>query len=225
MIDIALINRASKIRDATFLRLVPALQAQVTDDFCPAWSIEAVTLHFVGKAEQPDPAHWKVWWLDTSDEAGDLGYHENDPGIPEAKIFTLDDMRYGAEISVTTSHEILEMLGDPYINRLSDPIEGLRYALEASDCVEADGDGYLKLGYRMSDFALPDRWIPGSSGPWDFCRLLTGPAPLRRPGGYDLVLDGQGKWQTNAERYADGTMSHRAWKPEGRSARRAAKAP
>jgi len=222
MPNIALINRTPRIRDARFVALLPALQAQMTQDVEPAWNLEPTTLHFVGRQHVPDPAHWKLWWLGNSDIAGDLGYHEADPGLPEGKIFTEDDMRYGAEISVTTSHELIEMAINPFITRLSDVIAGWWYAMEGCDPVEADLDGPIKMGFRLSNFVLQSYFVPGSSGPWDFMRLLTGPCPTRRPGGYVLREQNE-PWETLAERHADGTMSHRAFKPFGRTARIAAR--
>ncbi len=184
MPDIACINRTPRIRDARFLALMPALQAQLTEDVEPAWNLEPTTLHFVGRAETPAPSHWKLWLLGNSDVAGDLGYHEADTGIPEGKIFTEDDMRYGAEISVTTAHELIEMVINPWITRVSDTIAGWRYAMEGCDPVEADLDGPIKMGFRLSNFVLQSYFVPGSVGPWDFMRLLTGPCPERRPVGH-----------------------------------------
>ncbi len=221
MPNIALINRTPRIRDAPFARLLPALQAQVNEDVAPHWMTEMTILHLVGRKEQPDPTHWKIWLLGTSDIAGDLGCHEDDTGIPEAKIFTEDDMRYGAEISVTISHELIEMLVNPRIDQLVN-IGGVQYVREACDAVEADGDGYLKLDHRMSNFVLPSYFQPGSAGPWDFRSLLSGSCPAKRPGGYVLSFH-DGAWHTDARRYADGTMSHRASKPFGRTARVAAR--
>jgi hypothetical protein len=223
MIDISLINRTSRIRDARFAFVLPALQAQITEDFGPAWDIEPVTLHLVGRRQQPNPVHWKVWLLNNSDQPGDLGYHEDDTGIPEAKIFVEDDLRYGAEISVTISHELLEMLADPQITRMGPTIDGAQYVVEVCDGVEADGDGYIKLGLRVSNFVLPAYYTEAPApGPYDFRGLLQVPCPALRPGGYALFLK-DNAWHTTAARYEDGTLSHRAVRPAGRSWQRAAK--
>ncbi len=221
MPSIALINRTPRIRDARLAALMPALLSQANDDVAPVWKIEPTVLHFVGRSQVPNPTHQKIWWLGNSDTPGDLGYHENDTGIPEAKIFTEDDMRYGAEISVTTSHELIEMVINPFINRISDMIAGWRYAMEGCDPVEADLDGPIKDGFRLSNWIFPNYFVPGSRGPWDFMKLLSGPCPAKRPGGYLLRTQG-GRWSTDAEHRDDGTMSHRASKPFGRTARIAA---
>ncbi len=222
MIKIALINRTSRIRDAVFATRLAAFQAQITEDFCPAWGIDPVTISFVGKAEVPDPALWKVWLLDNSDQADALGYHEDETGVPESKIFVEDDMKYGSEISVTISHELLEMLADPKIDRVGPTIDGLQYMVEVGDPVEADLDGPQHGGVRLSNFVLPPYYVPGSAGPWDFMGLLKGPCPDMRPGGYLAWRRvSTGEWGSSMMRYEDGTFSQRATKVQGRGARRA----
>lgn len=220
MTAISLVNRTNRIRDAVFSSRLPAWQAQITEDFAPQWQIEPTTLHFVGRDDAPVPEHWKVWLLNNSDTTGDLGYHEDQTGIPEAKIFCEEDLRYGSEISVTISHELLEMLADPMTTRMGPTIEGREYIVEVCDPVEADADGYDKLGVRVSNFVLERYYQPGTVGPWDWCRLLTGPCPARRPGGYSMYRE-NGVWQSVMSRYGDGSLSPRAVRPFGRSWRRA----
>lgn len=227
MIDIDLVNRTDRIRDARFAAILPALQSQITEDFCPQWQVEPVTLHLVGKGGQPDPAHWKVWLLDTSDASGDLGYHEDESGIPEAKIFCEEDLKYGSEISVTISHELLEMLADPQASRMGPIIDGAQYIVEAADPVESDEDSYEKPGLggqmvKVSNFVLMTYFQPGAAGPWDWLRRLPGPCPARLPGGYSMFMK-DGSWQSVMSRYADGSLSQRAIRPYGRSWKRAAK--
>lgn len=217
---IDVINRTSRIRDARWQQLIPALQAGISLDFAPAWGADCdATLRFVGRGDAPDPTHWKLWLLNTSDDLGALGYHEDDTGMPEGKVFVLDDLRYGAEISVTASHELYEMLADPLTTRTA-TIGGAVYAVEASDPVEADSLGYLRDGFRLSDFVLPSYFGLEMSTKFDFMGYLAGPCPMLTPGGYQLSYV-NGNWTTIAARHADGTMSHRAWRPLGRSERRA----
>lgn len=60
------------------------------------------------------------WWLvllDTSDEAGYLGYHEATiDGMPLGKVFVKTAEAANRAWSVTASHELLEMLADPWLN-------------------------------------------------------------------------------------------------------------
>jgi hypothetical protein len=224
-ITVAIINRTARIRDARIEALLPALFAQANEDFCPAWKHESVAFSFVGSLTRTLPStNQRLWFYNNSDDPGALGYHEDDTGLPEGKVFVEEAIRDGASISVTASHELLEMLADPLTTTYGPTIGGQQYNVEVGDPVEADEDGYLKLGVLMSNFTLPAYYELGSVGPWDFRKLLLGPLPDMRPGGYlgwRNVSTGM-FGQTNA-RYADGTMSSRAIRPHGRNWRRASK--
>ena len=227
MIDIDLINHTSRIRGARFASILPALQAQITEDFCPQWQIEPVVLHLVELGQLPTLGHWKVWLLDFSDASEDLGYHEDESGTPEAKIFCEEDLKYGSEISVTISHELLEMLADPQAARMGPTVNGAQYIVEVCDPVESDSDGYEKPDangtmVKVSNFVLESYFQPGSTGPWDWRRRLSGPCPMRLPGGYSMFLK-DGAWQSVMSRYADGSLSQRAIKPRGRCWKRASR--
>src|SRR5664279_2494772 len=80
---------------------------------------------------------------DDPDQAGALGYHEmSSRGTPLGKVFAALDMRLETSWTVTLSHELLEMLADPWINWCAQSPEGKMYALEVCDAVEADECGY-----------------------------------------------------------------------------------
>jgi hypothetical protein len=222
-IDVACINRTRRIRDARFASLLPALQAQLNEDFSPVWQVEPVRLLLVGKRTRTIPTtQQRLWFLDDSDDPGALGYHEDDTGTPEGKVFCEEDIRAGAEISVTVSHELMEQLADPLTTRMGPTVDGAQFIVEVCDAVEADSDGYLKNGVRVSNFVLPAYYEPGSAGPWDFRGLLTGPCPALRPGGYSMWLK-DGGWHDTYARHADGTVSHRAQRRHGRRWQRASK--
>lgn len=219
---IQIINRTRRVRDARWQHMLPALQAQITHDFQPKWGIGG-TLTFVGRKQKPDPALWKLWLMDTSPEPGALGFHEDDTGVPEGKVFVEDDLRYGAEITVTVSHELLEMLADPLATKMTKTVGGISYAIEACDPVEADSDGYLIGDVRVSDFVTPFYFgLPNADGSkiFDQRTLLNKPVPAMRPGGYQLWFNGT--YHSTMARYEDGTLSQRAIRSEGRTIRRAA---
>ena len=83
------------------------------------------------------------------------------------KVFAATDKQYNQSVSVTISHELLEMFGDPGINMTvsSSDASGspLFYAYEACDACEADGYGYQIDGVTVSDFVYPD-WFGGVAG-------------------------------------------------------------
>ena len=75
------------------------------------------------------------------------------------KVFAGLDLTYGMQWTVTASHELLEMLGDPDIN-LTVLVEhsdgsGILYAYEVCDACEADQLGYRIGGTLVSDFVFP----------------------------------------------------------------------
>ena len=103
--------------------VVDALNIQVRDDFFPIWGKNAEI-----ELVENDPAQTKPrltncqkwWWLvlaDTSDEAGYYGYHDfTCDGMPLGKVFVTTATDAKRDWTVTASHELLEMLTDPWLN-------------------------------------------------------------------------------------------------------------
>jgi hypothetical protein len=154
--SVSLINESSVVEDVEVAEIAKALQAQVNTDFGPIWGTNAQIKAVPSKTKPPAGTWWLVL-LDDMDQAGALGYHDLTPELlPIGKVGAKTDLEYGAKVSVTCSHELLEMLGDPLINLLvEDPRHQRVYAFENCDAVEADELGYVKLGQTVSDFVLP----------------------------------------------------------------------
>ena len=194
-IRVAVINASTVLTDDQVQAAVPALQTQVHRDFAPVWGIDA-DLSFVASGAQPDPGLWWVIILDNSDQAGALGYHDvTDQGLPLGKVFAGTDLQYGNQWTITTSHELLEMLADPEINLtvFVQPSEraGTLYAYEVCDACEADGLGYDIGGTLVSDFVYP-AWFESSRQPgstqFDYANRIQAPLQLL-PGGYIGAFD------------------------------------
>ena len=194
-IKIAVLNASTVLTDDQIKPAVDALQIQVHRDFAPAWGIDA-DLVFVPKGQTPPPGAWQIAVLNTSDQAGALGYHDlTADGLPIGKVFAGDDLDSGTSWSVTLSHELLEMLGDPDIN-LTVLVDlphhkGRLYVYEACDAVEDDSLGYLINGILVSDFIFPS-WFESFRQPnstkFDFQGKLSAPFQLL-PGGYIGVMN------------------------------------
>lgn len=188
MVTIAILNESTVLSDAQVQPVVAALQKQVTNDFCPAWGLTPPTLHFVPKAQIAPLGAWQLVVLNSSDQAGALGYHDVTPeDLPLGKVFAGDDLKDGVSWSVTMSHELLEMLGDPLID-LAAVVQtaqksGRIYAYEACDACEDDSLGYLIDGIKVSDFVLPSWFVPGSPAPYDHMKKIAKPLQIL-PGGY-----------------------------------------
>ncbi len=190
-IKIAIVNQSTCLTDVQIQPVVAALQIQVTRDFAPLWGIDA-DLTFIPKGQTPPSDHWWLVVLDNSDQAGALGYHELTPaGLPIGKVFAESDLNYHLSWSVTMSHELLEMLGDPNINLTvfcqTSATQGYLFAFENCDAVEDDQFAYDINGIKVSDFVLPayfQRAVPPKNGHYDFTGHLTQPIPAMLHGGY-----------------------------------------
>jgi hypothetical protein len=187
-IPVAVINQCSVLTDAQVQAATDAMQVQVTRDFAPVYGIDA-KLIFVPKGQNPAPGSWWIVIADDSDEAGALGYHDlTNEGLPICKVFAKTDIKYGANWTITFSHEVLEMLADPWINLCvfaqNSDTSGKLYAYEVCDTCEADNLGYTINGIHVSDFVYP-AWfgVPGSKGKLDHMGHLKSPLQLL-PGGY-----------------------------------------
>lgn len=205
-IQVALINQSDDLSSAALGTIKTALQHQVNQDFAPAWGVMA-ELIAVPKNENPPPEAWWLVFLNDSDQAGALGYHDLTPDLhPVSKVFVATDLKYGAAPSVTASHELLEMLGNPYLgDGVIDPRTGRLYAKEVGDAVEADELGYRKGEVLVSDFVLPAFFDPrhrGKGVSLSFRGHVTEPFSLAK-GGYlsyiDLSKLNQGWQQVTAE--------------------------
>jgi hypothetical protein len=205
---IAVFTVSTVVDDAQLQPVVAALQKQVSDDFAPAWGIDA-DLRFVPAGSKPKPGEWWLAVLDNSDQAGALGYHDlTQEGLPLGKVFAKTDQQYGEQWTGTASHELLEMLADPNINLtvFDESKEGGRlYAYEVCDACEAEKFGYKIDGIPVSDFVYPswfESFRKANSTQFDHTKKINRPFQLLSGGyiGVYDILQGSGWKQLTAER-------------------------
>lgn len=193
---LAILNKSTVLSDAQVQHAIPAFQHQVTYDFKPHWGVGAKIL-FIPKALKVPPNCWQIWIEDDSDTAGALGYHEvTNEGLPLSRVFAKTDAHYGLSWTVTATHEILEMLADPWATTAMQTGRYTFHALEVGDPVEADQYAYKGLNdILVTDFILPYWFQPQMVGKnYDFCGKLTKPLQLLN-GGYVSYYDvKQAKW-------------------------------
>lgn len=206
-IKVSLINQSTVLTDFQVQSAIPALQTQVHRDFAPVYGIDA-DIAFVPKTASPEPDSWVMAIFDNSDQAGALGYHDlTANGLPLAKVFAGSDMKAGLSWTVTASHELLEMLGDPDIDLTvfvqSSNTSGILYAYEVCDACESDSLGYDIGGTLVSDFVFPT-WFESFRAPgsvqFDLQNKISKPFQIL-PGGYIGTFDvtaGSG-WQQTME--------------------------
>lgn len=188
---IACFNKAKTPLGVDFDALIAAMQAYVDRHVAPVWGTPARLVKssdFVKNA-------WAMVFLDDADAPGALAYHDLTPtGLPLSKVFvktTLDD---GALVSVSASHELVEMLVDPAINLMTTgPDPKLIYAYESADPVEELT--FKVKGIAMSDFVYPAYFEvfhkPGSVR-FDHLDKVKRPFQILA-GGYQIIFR-NGKW-------------------------------
>jgi hypothetical protein len=208
-IQISVINESTVLADADVTPVVAALQKQITNDFRPIWGTDAELLP-VPKGAQPPNGSWWLVLLDDSDQANALGYHDlTTDGLPIGKVFAASDLKAGTSWTVTASHELLEMLGDPNINLTvfvqNSDTAGILYAYEVCDACEDDSLGYQIDSVQVSDFVYPS-WFETfrAEGSTQFDRMNKIQSPLQLlAGGYIgtfNVATGSGWQQITAEK-------------------------
>lgn len=207
--NIAIVNTPSSgVSDTDAEAWTNAIAKQVVEHFGPIWHTYA-DLSFFPSADKLPSGMWVVSLLDNSDQAGALGYHDLTPdGMPLGKVFAGTDRQYNLSASITLSHEVLEMLGDPYIDTSIQAPDGKFYAYEACDACEGDQYGYIIDGVSVSDFVTP-AWFGYTGGTkFDWLGHITAPLQIIADG-YISVFDpasGQGWQQITAAKNSD--LSH-----------------
>lgn len=186
--QIAVYNEATAPLGQDYLAsLVAAMQVYVDQFVAPAWKVQAsLTL-----AAKPIPGMAGFVFLDDADSPGALAYHTVEDSMPIAKVFVRTVQGAGESLSVSASHELVEMLVDPGTVSIATALDGTVYALEAADpCEEIS---FLVNGVAMSDFVLPAYFDPHATvGPFDHCGVIQGPFTLAA-GGYANIYQG-GQW-------------------------------
>jgi len=148
---IACFNKSTVPMGVDFDALIAAMQEYVTVHIAPVWGTPAKLV----KTTDFKSGAWAMVFLDDADQPGALAYHDLTPdGLPVSKVFvktTLDDNEL---VSVSASHELVEMLVDPAINMMTTgPDPKTMYAYESADPVEAMS--FPVKGIPMSDFVYP----------------------------------------------------------------------
>jgi len=188
---IACFNQATTPLGVDLDALIAAMQAYVDQFVAPVWGTPAKLIKstdFVADA-------WAMVFLDNADQPGALAYHDLTPdGLPLSKVFVRTTIDNNDLVSVSASHELVEMLVDPAINLCSTgPNAKLLYAYESADPVEALS--FPVSGIPMSDFVYPayfEVFRKPSSVQFDQLNKVTQPFQILS-GGYQIIFK-NGKW-------------------------------
>jgi hypothetical protein len=188
---ISCFNKAVMPLGVNFDGLIAAMQAYVDKHVAPVWGTPAKLTKTTGFV----PNTWAMVFLDIADAPGALAYHDLTPdGLPLSKVFVKTTIDAGELVSVSASHELIEMLVDPAINLMTTgPDPKATYAYESADPVEALS--FNVDGIPMSDFIYPsyfEIFRKANSVPFDHLNKVTKPFQILA-GGYQIVFK-NGKW-------------------------------
>jgi hypothetical protein len=210
LVSVALVNGSANF--AVPPQLIEALQIQVNRDFAPLWGTHVRLTTAKDPASVPTGS-WYLLITDNPDQAGALGWHDQTGGRPYGEVFVLPAQQGNVALSTVLSHELLEMLADPWVNSVvqyRDAQGGQNLApLEVCDPVENDQyDIVTTDGARVavSNFVAPGYFDQTTKAPaqWDFMKKLAGPIPAMTAGGYIsyLPITTGGTWQQLGVRLA-----------------------
>lgn len=169
MLQVVVINESGAIADGPVTQMLPAFSAQWNTDLNAAWGVGAAQFTFTPRSTTPVAGAWWVVFLDDSDQADALAYHDlTNEGLPISKIFVRTIQADKTSLSVGASHEICEMAVDPWLNSAYQDSQGVFWAGEVCDPVEDDQYGYSIDGVLVSDFVTPN-WFghKDARGPTD----------------------------------------------------------
>jgi hypothetical protein len=170
-----------------------AISKQVARDFSPIWGVNATVDPFAKLKDVP-PGYWPVIVKENIGEPSAAGFHTDKNGNPFALV------QYSASWSLTVSHETLEMLADPFGNRVVasvSPLDGksrVEILVEVCDPSEDDSFSYTINGITVSDFYTPHYFDPIASAgvSYSFTNAIKKPRQVLK-GGYlsyhDLTSD------------------------------------
>ena len=182
--QVGVVSEDSRIGLGELLKVSAALQKQASRDFAPAWGVKA-TVDAFQRLDDVPVGYWPVIVMDNIQQSGAGGVHLDRNGQPYALV------QFDEAWSLTASHETLEMLADPFGNRLQasaslKPGQGrVEYLVEVCDPCEAPGYAYTVNGVTVSDFYTPHFFDPLKSPGvrYSYTGSVSGPREVL-PGGY-----------------------------------------
>ena len=188
---IACFNKAITSLQVDLDELIAAMQLYVDNFVAPVWGTPAKLV----RSEDFVSGAWAIVFLDDADAPGALAYHDLTPdGLPQSKVFVKTTLDNGDLVSVSASHELVEMLVDPAINLMTTgPDRRLVYAYESADPVEALT--FEVNGIPMSNFVYPayfEEFHQPNSIRFDAMDAATQPFQILK-GGYQITFR-NGKW-------------------------------
>jgi hypothetical protein len=191
--NLALVSDVEGHDPSDLARVAAALQRQATRDFGPIWKVGA-TVDALPRLEDVPVGYWPMIVVpDVKDAAG---IHLDQNGQPYALIEMSDSW------SLTASHEMLEMLADPFGKRL---VPGrspaarqgrVEFLVEVCDPCEGAEFAYTVNDVLVSDFYTPHFFDPVRDPRvrYSFTGSITQPRQVLRGGYLSWLEPVSGRW-------------------------------
>ncbi|HTO53811.1 MAG TPA: hypothetical protein VMR50_10520 [Myxococcota bacterium] len=159
--QVGIVSESKAVPPDQVARIAAAIQKQVQRDFAPVWSISATVAAFARLEDVP----LGTWPILIQDDIGyyAAGIHQDHDGQPFALV---ESSTEDGVVSLTTSHECLEMLADPFGKHLvpgdsPKPDQNrVVFLVEVCDPSEAASYAYTVDGELVSDFYTPSFFEP-----------------------------------------------------------------
>jgi len=196
---ISVLNHSQRISNSDVAKMTAAIGKQLANDVAPFYGA-VPAIEFVRAGGRPTPGGVPCYIIDEPDIDGALGYHdEDDSGVACIKVFVNPTLDNGGSafagpnsVSVTLSHEVLELTGDAPANKWVDGPHGADFAYELCDAVE--GDAYVIDDVSVSNFVLQSFFDPKAEkgAKLDFLGKVSRPFAMTA-GGYQITRTEPGK--------------------------------
>jgi hypothetical protein len=194
-IQIALISQTSQVPMSEVNIIAAALQKQVTRDFTPIWNIPANVSAF-SKLEDVPLGYYPIIIKDNIGQPNAAGLHSDRSGQPYALV------QASSETPLTCSHECLEMLVDPFGNRMVAALSikqgqgRVKYLVEVCDPCEDTDFSYSINGVRVSDFYTPNYFDPIKNPHvrYSFVGAIAHPREVLKGGYLSWQVPETGEW-------------------------------
>src|SRR5215469_9720496 len=171
IIQVGLVDKTRKLNSDLVHAAAVALNLQVTRDLPQFWPVKATVIYLPNPKKIPVGV-WPVQ-LVKSLPPGEGGFHTNKHKQPYSKVIASPTDNTW---TIDASHEILEMLIDPWGNRMQSSVaidivggkieDGTGqygYLVEACDPCEDNSYAYTINGIAVSDFITPHFYDPVST--------------------------------------------------------------
>lgn len=212
---IAIASNSKLVTTGDLAAIAVAVQRQLQRHFCPAWGLAVPQVQAAADPKTVPAGAQVVLLMDQPDEPDALGWHTESAGRFFAHVFCRPVLDAGGvelydaknpratSIASVVSHEALEMVGNPGVNRWVDGPrikQGSEFSLEVCDPVEGDayvidaGSAGRPVPVSVSNFVFPEWFDPQTPAGARVDQLGKAKGPFRMSaGGYMIVRSGPGR--------------------------------